>query len=39
VEKFLSTKLKVKPTDMFEVYDVELPDAPDEAFGNMPIAS
>ena len=36
VEKFLSTKLKVKSTDRFEVYDVELPDAPAEAFGDMP---
>jgi len=36
VEKFLSTKLKVRPTDVFEVYDVELPDAPPEVFGDMP---
>ena len=36
VEKFLSTKLKVRPTDIFEVYNVELPDAPPEVFGDMP---
>jgi type IV secretion system protein VirD4 len=33
VERFLETKLKVKPDDAFEVYDVELPEAPPpEAF-------
>ena len=36
VEKFLSIELKVKPSDMFEVYDVELEDVPFEAFDNMP---
>ena len=39
VEKFLSTKLKVRETDIFEVYDIELADAPDEVFGSMPTAS
>jgi len=39
VEKFLSTKLKAKQTDIFEVYDIELADAPDEVFGSMPTAS
>jgi type IV secretion system protein VirD4 len=33
VEKYLSTSLKVRPTDEFEVYEVELPEAPPpEAF-------
>jgi len=38
VEKFLSTKLKVKQSDTFEVYDIELPDAPSEIFEDMPTA-
>jgi len=38
VEKYLSTRLKVKPTDMFEVYDIDLSDAPPEAFEDMPIS-
>ena len=38
VEKFLSTKLKAKQTDMFEVYDVELPGATDRIYGDMPIS-
>jgi len=36
VEKFLSTKLKVKPTDLFDVYDVDLEDAPPDIFDDMP---
>ena len=39
VEKFLSTKLKVKQRDMYEVYDIELPDAPPEVFEDMPTAA
>jgi hypothetical protein len=33
VEQYLSTSLKVKANDLFEVYEVELPDPPPpEAF-------
>jgi type IV secretion system protein VirD4 len=39
VERYLSTHLKVKPTDAFEVYDIELPDAPLEMFADMPPAA
>ena len=38
VARYLSTKLKIKPKDTFEVYDVELPDAPEELFDHMPVA-
>ena len=38
VEEFLSTDLKVRPGDSFEVIEVELPDAPPEAFGEMPVS-
>ena len=36
VEKYLSTKLNVKLGDLFDLYDIKLPDVPDEAFGDMP---
>ena len=36
IEKYLSTRLKLKPSDMFELYNVELPDAPSEMFDYMP---
>jgi type IV secretion system protein VirD4 len=28
IEKYLSTKLKVKPNDVFEVYDINLAEPP-----------
>jgi len=36
VERYLSTDLRLKPSDMFVVYNVELQDAPSEAFDDMP---
>jgi len=33
IEKYLSTKLKIKPHDMFEVFEVEMDEAmPPDAF-------
>ncbi|MDR1210153.1 MAG: type IV secretory system conjugative DNA transfer family protein [Clostridiales bacterium] len=34
VKRLLGSRLKVKPSDAFDVYDIELPDAPPEAFEN-----
>jgi len=38
VEEFLSTDLKVRPDDTYEVIEVDLPDAPPEAFVDMPVS-
>jgi len=36
VERYLSTDLRVKQSDKFEVHNIQLPDVPLEAFGVMP---
>ena len=36
VAQYLSTDLRVRPSDKFEVYGAELPEAPDAMFDDMP---
>ena len=39
VEEYLSTELKIRQGDTFEEIEVELPDAPPEAFSGMPVSN
>ena len=38
IEEYLSTELLLKLGDMYEVYPIDLPEAPPEAFGDMPVS-